>query len=65
MVCKLRKGDKMTIHISKELEWDPFVKKVMDKFKKLDEKSDKNMESISYKFELVFKELKEIKKKVK
>ena len=53
------------IHVDKEQEWDPFVKKVMDKFKRLDEKLDKNMESISYKFELVFKELRELNKKVK
>ena len=26
------------IHVNKELEWDPFVKKVMDKFKDLDKK---------------------------
>lgn len=28
----------MTIHVDKEQEWDPFVKKVMDKFKELDGK---------------------------
>ena len=55
----------MTIYVDKEQEWDPFVKKVMDKFKRLDEKLDKNMELINYKFKLVFAELKEIKKKVK
>lgn len=30
----------MTIHVDKEKEWDPFVKKVMDKLKKLEEKID-------------------------
>ena len=49
------------IHVDKEQEWDPFVKKVMDKFKRLDEKLDKNMELINYKFKLVFAELKELK----
>lgn len=28
------------IHINKELDWDPFVKKVMDKFKDLENKID-------------------------
>lgn len=30
----------MTIHVDKEQEWDPFVKKVMDKFKELEDKID-------------------------
>lgn len=30
----------MTIHVDKEQEWDPFVKKVMDKFKDLEKKID-------------------------
>ena len=30
----------MTIHVDKEQEWDPFVKKVMDKLKDLEEKID-------------------------
>ncbi|MBA7575026.1 hypothetical protein ES708_16842 [subsurface metagenome] len=30
----------MTIQVDKELEWDPFVKKVMDKFKELEDKID-------------------------
>jgi len=30
----------MTIHVDKEQEWDPFVKKVKDKLKELEEKID-------------------------
>ena len=30
----------MTIHVDKEQEWDPFVKKVMDKLKDLEDKID-------------------------
>ena len=30
----------MTIHVDKEKEWDPFVKKVKDKLKELEEKID-------------------------
>ena len=30
----------MAIQVDKELEWDPFVKKVMDKFKELEDKID-------------------------
>jgi len=30
----------MTIHVDKEQEWDPFVKKVMEKLKELEDKID-------------------------
>jgi len=30
----------MTIHVDKEQEWDPFVKKVMEKLKDLEDKID-------------------------
>ncbi|MBA7562084.1 hypothetical protein ES708_03733 [subsurface metagenome] len=30
----------MAIQVDKELEWDPFVKKVMDKLKDLEDKID-------------------------
>ena len=49
----------MTIHVDKEQEWDPFVKKVMDKLKDLEDKVD----LIKSNTELQIKELG--KKKVK
>jgi len=30
----------MTIHVDKEQEWDPFVKKIMAKLKELEDKID-------------------------
>ena len=47
------------IHVNKETEWDPFVKKVMDKFKDLNNK----IELVKLNTEFLIKELG--KKKVK
>ena len=49
----------MTIHVDKEQEWDPFVKKVMDKLKELENK----IELIKSNTELMIRESN--KKKVK
>lgn len=32
----------MTIHVDKEKEWDPFVKKIMDKLNDLEKSNKKN-----------------------
>lgn len=54
----------MTIHVDKEKEWDPFVKKVMDKFKDLERKIDlavSNTKHLVEQFDKVIKDTKKVK----
>ena len=51
----------MTIHVDKEQEWDPFVKKLMKKLKDLEDKID----LIKSNTELQIKSFDKVTKKVK
>lgn len=51
----------MTIHVDKELEWDPFVKKVMDKFKDLEDKIDLSVSNTKHLVEQFDKVIKKVK----
>ena len=55
------------IPVDKELEWDPFVKKVMDKFDDLERKIELAVANTKYlveQFDKIIKMDKECKKKV-
>lgn len=52
------------IHVDKEQEWDPFVKKVMDKFDDLEKKIDSavsNTKHLINQFDKVIKDIKKVK----
>ena len=49
------------IHINKELDWDPFVKKIMDKFKNLEDK----ISNIESNIKLMMREMDRVIKKVR
>jgi len=52
------------IHVDKELEWDPFVKKVMNKLDDLERKIDlavSNTKHLIEQFDKVMKDIKKVK----